>query len=442
MRKTLLIIKREYITRVRKRSFIIMTIIGPLLMAAIMIIPIYVAQFSGGETKNIAIIDETGWFFNKLHDSDNIKFEHIYSDLNKAKENFFNKQWYAILYIPKTQLSLPTKAIIYSAKQPKLQIKKHIEIQLEKVVEDKKLRASGIDPQILKSIKTDFNLSSFKLQSNGEEKKTYTGFSMGIGYFAGLMIYFFIFLFGVQVFRGVLEEKTNRIVEIIVSSVKPFQFMMGKILGIALVGLTQFILWVFLTIGIVSGFTAAYSDKLPQDKTEVYTDNNQLLPKQGTLMPGEQQDEITKIFEAVYSINYGVMIITFIIYFLGGYLLYAALFAAIGGAVDNESDTQQFMLPITIPLIFSIIMGQYIINHPDSSLSFWLSIIPLTSPVIMMIRIPFGVPYLDLFISIGLLILGFLVTTWVASKIYRTGILMYGSKVNYKTLWKWIKYRH
>ncbi|MCF8229674.1 MAG: ABC transporter permease [Bacteroidales bacterium] len=441
MGKTSLIIQREYLSRVKKKSFIIMSILGPLLMAAMMIVPIYVATLESDEEKNIEILDETGWFYNKFKDKDKLKFTYTFTDLETAKQEFFEKEIHALLYIPKTELSLPTTATLYSDKQVNIQVKDYLENIMETVVENKKLEASGIDPQVLKSAEVNFRLSTMTIEEDGEEKKSFTEVSMVLGIFAGIMIYFFIFLFGAQVMRGVIEEKTSRIVEIIVSSVRPFQLMMGKIVGIALVGLTQFLIWIVFTLIIVTGFTTAFSDKLPAETAEKFSAGNQLMQVEQLQQNAPSQDEITKVFEAIFSVNYNVMIFSFIIYFLGGYLLYAALFAAIGSAVDNETDTQQFMLPITIPMIFAIIMAQFVINNPESSMSFWLSIIPLTSPIIMMVRIPFGVPYWELGLSIGLLILGFLATTWLAGKIYRTGILMYGTKVNYKTLWKWIRLR-
>ncbi len=439
MNKILLIIKREYLTRVRKRSFIIMSILGPLLMAAMLIVPVYIAQVSDGGTKEVAILDETGWFYGAFENTDNLKFQHTFNDLETAKGEFFDEELYALLYIPKTELTVPSNAVLYSDRQPNINVKSYIQGVLEKVVEDKKLEASGIDPGILKSIKTDFNLGTIKIQEDGEEKKSYTEVSMVLGIFAGILIYFFIFLFGAQVMRGVIEEKTSRIVEIIVSSVKPFQLMAGKIIGIAFVGLTQFVIWIVFTFIIVTAFTTVYSDMIPGSPTGQFTSGDQLFIDQQVLSDELEQEQITEVFDAIFSVNYGLMIFAFIIYFIGGYLLYGALFAAIGGAVDNETDTQQFMLPITIPLIFGILMAQYVINYPDSALSFWLSVIPFTSPIIMMVRLPFGVPLLDFWLSVGLLIIGFLGTTWLAAKIYRTGILMYGSKVTYKTLWRWIR---
>ncbi|MCK9617583.1 MAG: ABC transporter permease [Lentimicrobiaceae bacterium] len=442
MNKIILIIQREYLTRVKKRSFIVMTILGPLLMASLMIVPIYLATVSD-KTHVIQVVDETGIFFNKFRDADKIKFKYVLQDINVAKEALQSSGDYAVLYIPKTEIAIPENAIIYSDKQPSLTIKEYISNTMQKEIEKMKMKASGLDETILQSIKANVKLSTIKLEAGGEEKRSYTEVSMVLGMFAGIMIYFFIFLFGSQVMRGVIEEKTSRIVEVIISSVKPFQLMMGKIIGVALVGLTQFLLWVVLTFAIVTVFKTSFPDKFSlQNSEQKMISSSQLVPATDSTTPkADEMPETQKIMEAIASVDFGVMIAAFIFYFLFGYLLYAALFAAIGSAVDNEADTQQFMLPVTIPLIFAIVMAQYVINNPDGPLSFWLSIIPLTSPIIMIIRIPFGVPFTDLALSVVLLILGFFACTWLAGKIYRTGILMYGKKVDYKELWKWISYK-
>jgi ABC-2 type transport system permease protein len=453
-----LILKREYVSRVRKRSFIVMTILGPLLMAAMVVVPIYLATMSG-ESKTVAVIDETGLFFGKFKNSESIKFHYLVSDLQSAKSTFSNSGDYAILYIPKPTSALPTNAVLYAKSQVNINVKSYIRTIMTKQVEELKLEASLKDLQpaggpklnlddLMKSIKANIDINTIKIDSGGTEEKGYTEVMTVLGFFAGLMIYFFIFMFGAQVMRGVIEEKTSRIVEVIISSVRPFELMMGKIVGVALVGLTQFLLWVILTFGIVTIVTSTFADKL---KSKPATSQIMNQPGQGIVSDklatadttsGNQlaNEGVNEVFDALNSIDFGVMIGSFVFFFFFGYLMYAALFAAIGGAVDSEADTQQFMLPITIPLIFAIIMAQYIIQNPEGPLSFWLSIIPLTSPVIMMVRIPFGVPYWQIFLSMFLLVLGFLGTTWLAAKIYRTGILMYGKKVSYKELWKWLRY--
>jgi ABC-2 type transport system permease protein len=458
MKKILLIIKREYLTRVKKRSFIVMTILGPVLMAAIVIVPIWLATNSN-ETKTVAVLDETGLFQGKFKDSDNIKFHYITSDLQSAKENFSKSGDYALLFIPKSDVTLPVNAVIYADKQVTINVKSYVKNVMSRQIEELKLEAKLADLQqgaaqkislddVLRSIKTNIDISTIKINEGGDEQKSYTEISMVIGLFSGILIYFFIFMFGSQVMRGVIEEKTSRIIEVIISSVKPFQLMMGKIIGVALVGLTQFMLWVVLTFIIITAVVTPLTSKTSGAGKSALTE--QVLKSNAANISPDNAKEIIKstegdegvneVLDALNSINFPVMIGAFIFYFLFGYLMYAALFAGIGGAVDSEADTQQFMLPLTAPLILSMVLIQFIIQEPDGPMSFWLSIIPLTSPVVMMVRIPFGVPYFQVFLSMALLILGFLGTTWIAGKIYRTGILMYGKKINYKELWKWLRY--
>jgi len=411
-------------------------------MASLFILPVVLATMSDGTKKTIMVLDETGIFYGKFKNEDNLQFQHTHIDLETAKDELNIAQDYALLYIPKTELSVPTSAVLYSDKQPSISITSYIKSVMRKEVESLKLSASGIDEELLRSIKTKIALATIKINESGEEEEGYTAVSMGLGIFAGLLIYFFIFIFGAQVMRGVIEEKTSRIVEVIVSSVKPFQLMMGKIFGIALVGLTQFLLWVILTFAIVTVFQFAIADQIsPESVQTLIPADNQILPPVEKPEAQVEQDQMTLVMDVISSINFEVMIISFLFFFLGGYLLYAALFAAIGSAVDTEADTQQFMMPVTMPLILAIIMAQFVIQNPDGPIAFWFSIIPLTSPVVMMVRIPFGVPMLDIYLSVGLLIAGFVGTTWLAAKIYRTGILMYGKKINYREIWKWLTYR-
>ncbi|MEI6575077.1 MAG: ABC transporter permease [Bacteroidota bacterium] len=445
MNKILLIIQREYLTRVRKRSFIVMTILGPLLMAGIMIVPVFISQIQD-KTHKIAVLDETGLFYNKFQNTEHLQFTYVYGALDSEKAKFKDSGYYALLYVAKPSTTVPSEALLYSENQVGINIQNYIQEGMKKEVENLKLQASGIDKSVLESIKSNINLITIKMGEGGKEEKSYTEVSMVLGMFGAFLIYFFIFLFGSQVMRGVIEEKTNRIVEVIVSSVRPFQLMMGKIVGVAMVGLTQFVLWVLLTFAIVAGFQLTYSKEIKQSQTkEMLMGKVAQSANSGTLDAAMDQEaksnDVGEVFYALGSVNYALMLGGFLFYFLGGYLLYAALFAAIGAAVDNEADTQQFMLPITIPLILSFVSAQYVINNPDGPAAFWLSIIPFTSPIIMMIRLPFGVPLTEIILSMGMLILGFLGTTWLAAKIYRTGILMYGKKVDYRELWKWVTYR-
>jgi ABC-2 type transport system permease protein len=459
MKKIFLIIRREYLTRVRKRSFIVMTILGPLLMAAIVIVPLYIATMSN-EVKTVSVIDETGFFYEKFKDSETVKFQYLISDIGSAKSGFSGSGAYAILYIPKTELALPTSAILYSKNQVNINVKAYIKTVMSRQLEELKLEAKIRDLQlgkdvklttddILRSIKASVEINTIKIGKEGTEEKSYPEVSMVLGLFGGILIYFFIFLFGSQVMRGVIEEKTSRIVEVIISSVKPFQLMIGKIIGVGLVGLTQFLLWVILTAGIVTIGTSTLSSKLsskalPEQVMKSQNPGFAVAPSidQSIISQKDNTEGMNEVLDAINSIDFPVMIGSFLFFFLFGFLLYAALFAAIGSAVDSEADTQQFMLPITVPLVLSFVLAQYVIQEPQGTLSFWLSLIPLTSPVIMMIRIPFGVPYWQIMLSMVILILGFLATTLFAAKIYRTGILMYGKKVSYKELWKWLRYKN
>lgn len=437
MNKILLILKREYLTRVKKKSFVIMTFLGPLLMAALMIVPVVLAGLQNIGDKNIAVLDETNWFIGKFEEDDNLKFHYVFEDIDSLKNQVLAGQYDLLVFIPRPALNIPVNAEIYSNKQIPLNISSLIKNTMAKEVETKKLLASGIDPDVIKSAKANINLVTIRIDEDGGETKSFTAINVALGLFGSILIYFFIFIFGSQVMRGVIEEKTSRIVEVIVSSVKPFQLMMGKISGIALVGLTQFLLWVILTGSIYGIFLLIYG--LP-DAPQALTSGSPMMNQTQEMLPEMNNEAVIKVFEVVEAINFPVIIGSFLFYFLGGYLLYAAFFAAIGSAVDNEADTQQFMLPVSIPLILGLVVSNFIVNNPEGSLAFWLSIIPFTSPVVMMVRIPFGVPYGELLLSMVLLIAGFLFTTWIAAKIYRTGILMYGKKPSYKELWKWLKY--
>jgi ABC-2 type transport system permease protein len=442
MNKILTIIKREYLSRVKKKTFIIMTIVGPLLMAGLMIVPVFIAKMSDS-VYEIAIVDDTQLFYTEFKDGNNVKFTNLNVNIDIALELLKENKFDAILHIPTTGFHAPSSLRFFAEKAININAKLYAESILEKEFESMKLAHAGIDSEVLRATQTNINIQSIRLQNDGNTQTDYPEVSMALGIFGGIMIYFFVFLFGAQVMRGVMEEKTNRIVEIIVSSVKPFQLMMGKIIGIALVGLTQFSIWIILTAAIVAGAGLVLPDvfnPIPTHEINTTTGTLGTLNSASASTANINDNSVSQVLESLKAINIPVMIGSFIFYFLGGYLLYAALFAAVGSAVDNEADTQQFMLPITIPMIFSIIMAQFVMANPSGPIAFWLSIIPFTSPIIMMVRIPFGVPTLDLWISAILLILGFLATTWLAGKIYRTGILMYGKKPSYKELWKWIKY--
>lgn len=442
MNKILLILQREYITRVKKKSFIVMTILGPILMAAIAIVPILIAKYSDDKINKILVIDQRPEIFTTiLPSSETVLFVNSKISLDSAKRAFDPEKCYGILYLQDDMVKNPGGAMLFTEKQANLSVTNYIETSLEKQIEQDKLKAEGIDQKTLTSIETTVNLKTLSLK--GEENSA--ELATIVGFICGLLIYLFIFLYGVQVMRGVIEEKTNRIVEVIISSVKPFELMMGKIIGIALVGLTQFFLWIILTLTITTIAGKVIVDPKTDAKVVAQTMRTNNLDQHALeelgATPKVKEDAITKVFSQLSSINFPLIISCFFIYFLGGYLLYSALFAAIGAAVDNETETQQFMLPVTIPLILAFIVAQSIVQNPDSQLGFWFSIFPLTSPVVMMVRIAFGVPPWELALSIGLLIAGFVGATWLAGRIYRTGILLYGKKVNYKELAKWLFYK-
>ena len=441
MNKILLVIQREYLTRVRKKSFIIMTILGPLLMGGIFTSALLLDQVDT-EIKTIAVVDETHIFQDKFKDSERLIFVYPSEPVDIVKKESIAKGYFGVLYIPSTpNLSSLEKAItIYSASQPGFEVISKIKFTIEKEINTSKYIEAGIDEKKLSAIKTEVDIRTRDL----EDKETSTPLTTGLGFAGGLMIYLFIFIYGAMVMRGVLEEKTSRIVEVIISSIKPFQLMMGKIIGVALVGLTQFLLWVFLTLIIYSGVSSfAFKGKSDKEKIDLMMKSRMGPASTGLSQNIEYNDKVSKeatITEIVSSINFPLLIGMFIFYFLGGYLLYSALFAAIGAAVDSETDTQQFMFPVTIPLIVAYIAAISVIKNPQGNVAFWFSIIPFTSPIVMMVRIPFGVPWTQILLSTLLLIAGFIFTTWIAGKIYRTGILMYGKKISYRELWKWLRY--
>lgn len=422
-----------------------MTILGPLLLAGLMIVPVWLATKEKTENK-IQVVDESFLFVDSIPSTKNVKFEYTSSSLAAAQKEFYNTDYTAILYIPVNIIEGGSSVKLFYKKPVGIGTEQYIETTIEKQIFDLKLLKNNINKTILKNAETSIRVLTEQQQESGQSQRTDTGLNMAIGLGAGVLIYMFIFLYGVQVMQGVIEEKTNRIVEVIISSVKPFQLMMGKIVGVALVGLTQFILWIILTFGIYSfaqhtilkDANAKYSE-LKKEKEEVY--------KQGVSINHQEVEKASKsnplfeMYDSLKGIDFGAIMLCFLFYFLGGYLLYSALFAAIGAAIDNEADKQQFMLPITIPLIFSFAIAQTVIQDPGSPLSFWFSIIPFTSPVVMMVRLPFGVPAGELALSMSLLVLGFIATTWLAGRIYRTGILMYGKKVTYSELWKWLFYK-
>ncbi len=440
MNKIWLIIQREYLTRVKKRSFIIMTILGPLLMATVMILPIYLSQQSD-KVYHLAVVDETGLFRDKIRETRSLKFGYLDEKIGVVRKMAAQGSHDGVLYIMREGVS-KVNAPIFFEHQIGISNIEYIRAELQNILDEIQLKAEfGISKQELETrkIRVDVGLIDNQTDDIGNPLEL-SILSMA----SGLIIYFFIFMFGAQVMRGVIEEKTSRIVEVIISSVRPFQLMMGKIIGVAMVGLTQFLLWVVFTTAIVGIVAVTFPDSFSADNMV----QQQFTPPGSGLIPDDNlaiNPDTNPMVEALYGMLQRIpvvkILLSFLFYFLFGYLMYSALFAAIGSAVDNESDTQQFMLPVTIPMVLGIVMSSFIMNNPQGPVAFWLSVIPLTSPITMMMRIPFGVPGWELALSMIVLVATFFAMTWLAAKIYRTGILMYGKKPTYAELWKWIRHR-
>jgi len=436
MNKIILIIKREYLSRVRKKSFIVMTLLGPILMAGLMMTPLLM-DTSDSEEREIWVCDESNLFQTQFEDVNDTHFEFINHNIEEIKRDFNESEAFALVHIPKVDTAsidiLGSSVRVYTHKPMSFSNQRLISKNIESVVESIKLKEEGLTRELIDRTRAEVELNTIILGESGVEKSGSTEIAMGLSMAGGFLIYIFIFLYGAMVMRGVMEEKTSRIIEIIISSVKPFQLMMGKIIGVAMVGFTQFALWIILTFVISTVATTMLVAPTDVNIAE--------LAQETELITQDLQSEsgLTIVLNQLEEMNISFILMMFLFYFVGGYLMYGSLFAAVGAAVDSETDTQQFMMPITIPLIFSFIALQTILENPDSSLAFWCSIIPFTSPIVMMGRLPFDPPMWQIGLSMVLLIIGFIFTSWIAGRIYRVGILMHGQKVSYKILWKWIK---
>ena len=394
-------------------------------MIGVFIVPILLASSSEDKT-TIAIIDNNKFKEFRLISSLNLEYTYL-NELNLEQHKTTLIETYDfLLHIPEIDSieQIESSIEVYSINQMSLSIKQNVENQIDKKLTNIYLLQSGINPDQIKKSQSKSTIKTYVVDEQGENIKGNSEASFGIGLVGGFLIYIFIFMYGTMVMRSVIEEKTNRIVEIIISSVKPFKLMLGKIISVALVGLSQFTLWIIL--GFVFLLIANVFISTDLDVTNLNTNEAVLSSEIGS---------------SLMALPIKSLFFVFIIYFLGGYLLYGSLFAAIGSVSDQETDNQQFIVPITIPLIVSFVIVQVVIDNPHGGLAYWLSMIPFTSPIIMIARIPFGVPLHELLLSISLLIGGFLLTTWLAAKIYRVGILMYGKKISYKELWKWLKYK-
>jgi ABC-2 type transport system permease protein len=447
MNKISIIIQREYVTRVRKKSFLILSIIGPLLFACITFLPALIMS-SKNENQRIVVVDDTKSFCGILESNTTVHYDYGYCTvgLSEVKKIFADSAHASVLYIPKSDQIQQVQ--LFSKDDPGIDVISAIEDQLNTIFEKAKMKENNLDETTIAKVKS--NITVQDIVGNAE---THSGYNMALGYGCAFFTYLFIFLYSMQVMRGVMEEKTNRIVEVIISSVRPFQLMTGKVIGVGLVGLTQFLIWVILGCGVYFTGSAYLQNQEINPKNAVTAqtyktgmpvhDYNQVLGGAGAkIVKGDKTQYFDKVDNMLRATNWVLVIGCVLFYFLGGYLLYSAFFAAVGSAVDQDAtDNQQFMLPVTAPLTLCIIVLGGIITNPHGSMAVWLSIIPFTSPITMMARIPFGVPIWQLVLSMVLLLGSIFGAIWLAGRIYRVGLLMYGKKVTYRELGKWIFYK-
>lgn len=457
--KFLLVAEREYLTRVRKKAFIILTLAVPLLLAGFGVFLAKIALADGGDPDVVEVRDESGLnLAGRLTSTPQLRFETTTGSLVDAKKGFQKARHDGLLYLPPgLDVDKPTGVQFFGKGNISLKKQQAVQTALNKVFSEVKMQKSGLSQEQLDRLRSKVDLQTISLDAGGKEADSNALATSGMAYVLALAIYMFIFIYGVQIMRGVGEEKSSRIMEVMLSSVKPFDLMMGKIVGIAAVGLTQFLLWGLLSVGASSVLVPLFAGA-DKPKTEAAAasapgvaaaaENEPQTAAsrfdRGVRKSSEQLNPTSrlKLFDTLSNLPLGTIAFGFIIYFLGGYLLYGALFGAVGAAVDDQTDTQQFMFPITMPLVLSYVVGvSVILRDPDGSVAFWMSMIPFTSPIAMVIRLPFGVPPWQLALSIALLILGFIGTVWVAARIYRVGVLMYGKKVTYRELGKWMFYK-
>jgi ABC-2 type transport system permease protein len=434
MNKILLVIQREYVTRVLKKSFWISSLLAPVLITAIYAIPIWLAM-KDKEKKQIAIFDQS----HLLKSADLQDKELVFTFTNVPEKSFktqFAKSGYdAFVSIPVDVLTNPKGVHIYSSKNIGLNLKESVERLIQNKVRQELMYKAGISAKVYEDTQVDIASETITVSENGGETSSSSAGAMILAGIMGLILYVTLLLYGSQVMNGVIEEKSNRIIEVIISSVKPYQLMLGKIIGVGLVGLTQFLLWIVLTIGLTQVTGKIYASKV---KATIAVDQGKASVDMRNAMQDSPMGEVTKVLE---STNIPLILVAFLFYFFVGYLLYSSLFAAIGSAVESATEAQQFTYIVMIPIILSFFLAQYAIQDPDSSIAFWSSMIPFTSPINMMVRLPYGVPVWELVLSMSLLVVGFLACSWISARIYRVGILMYGKKATWKELSKWLFYK-
>lgn len=427
-----LIIKREFNARVRNKSFIVMTILSPLILVGMIFLVVYLSGLNSEEVRTVAVLDETQLFSEAFEDTENLKFKQLTAiDLEAAKTISETTEFHGLLYIPKTEdlSQLDNNVQFFIEGSPNISTIQSIERTLNSSLTNLKLENDGVDLLKIETSKTnvDIKIENYKGQ---QTSKMSSWIKAIFGGAAGYLLMMFIIIYGNMVMRSVIEEKTNRIIEIIISSVKPYHLMMGKIIGTSLAGVTQFLIWVVLGGVLMIIATSVFGLNIEPSS----------MPNQ-EMMDQANASGMQAVLNDIARLPIGTLIVSFLVFFIGGYFLYSSIYAAIGAAVDNETDTQQFMFPIIIPLMLAIYVGFFaVIENPHGSVAVIFSHIPLTSPIVMLMRIPFGVPWWEILISMLLLFATFALVVWFAAKIYRVGILMYGKKPTYKELYKWLKY--
>ncbi|NRA93481.1 MAG: ABC transporter permease [Psychroserpens sp.] len=432
-----LIIKREYLTKVRNKSFIIMTFVSPLIMVALIALVAYLSQINNDKERTITVLDETGILNEVFVDSENTKYEVIQNvSLESAKLLVKENESYGLLHIEPTKDVANEIPVVkfYSEDSPSLSIISGLERKIEKKLSDIKLAIDGVDIDKIEAAKSNVSITQ-ETFSGERTSKIDSILKLAFGGAAGYLLFMFIIIYGNMIMRSIIEEKTSRIIEVIISSVKPIQLMMGKIIGTSLAGITQFAIWVVLGSILITVLSLIFGISM----TDLQTPQQEVMNQ--AMQNPEVANELQVAFQSFFNLPMTNLVIAFMLFFVGGYLLYSSLYAAVGAAVDNETDTQQFMMPIIMPLILAVYVGIFtVIEDPHGTVSTVFSFIPFTSPVVMLMRIPFGVPLWQQGLSFLILVGTFMFTVWFAAKIYRVGILMYGKKPTYKELYKWMKY--
>lgn len=448
------VIAREYLTKVKKKSFLLTTFLAPVFFAAMCIVPSLIMFLAEDKAKNVAVIDQSGFVYGTFTDNKYAVYEDCTGqNLDSLKNAVVDGRYDLVLDI--SALNEATKSVTvssYSVKPLNVDLESDILKKIDNAIEDYRIASYNVADlkQIMEDVKSDVNLVTYTIGKDGEDKLSISAIYMVISMVLSIIIYMFVAMFSSMVMQSVIEEKNSRVVEVLVSSVKATELMFGKIIGVALVALTQFILWIVLSGVLVAGASAAFGLDSMIDSVKVQTEQmNQMstvagaeaadmmaMPDMATVM---EENEMAVLLSTLADINWGQMIVAFLVFFVFGYLLYASLFAAIGSAVENEADTQQLSLPVTIPLMLAFFIALYAFKAPDSAVVFWGSMIPFTSPIVMLARIPYGVPVWELLLSVGLLLLTFILCAWLSAKIYKIGILMFGKKTTFKDLWHWLK---